>query len=587
MSTSPEIQPQPPSAHAAKASAGRGRRWLLHAYRWFVLLAILWLIREQHRQILFRRQSDGLPEVALESVRDFYPNASGFASGSTLQRGRTVVDANGTALGFIVQTSPACDHVIGYSGPTDTLIAFDARSRILGIEVLESGDTPDHLAAVVTDEAFMTRLNGLTWQQAAARTELDGVSGATLTSLAIAQGISERLGGEPHSYRFPDPIAVHEAAAFFPGAHRLIERPDKITVYTVLDPEDEPLGYVTRSSPTADDTIGYQGPTDTLMGLDQEDCIAGLAIRSSYETEQYVGWVKEDQYFMTLFDGKSLDELAELDLWEARVEGVSGATMTSMNIAETLVATARRVRDEVPPSPRPSVTMARRDLGTIAVVCLALLMTFSRLRRRRRARLGLLVILIGYLGFVNGDMISQALLVGWAQGSVPWRTALGLVFLTVAALAVAACSQQPFYCVRLCPHGAAQQLLARRLPWQLRMPARLGKWLAATPAILLPIVAATAMLQLPIKLAGLEPFDGYVFRVAGWSSILIALAGLIASSFLPMAYCRYGCPTGGLLEFLRLKGHADRWTKADLLALLVLAGVLSIHIVSVQYGWPQ
>ncbi|MEJ6524143.1 MAG: hypothetical protein QNL65_08200, partial [Opitutales bacterium] len=46
----------------------------------------------------------------------------------------------------------------------------------------------------------------------------------------------------------------------------------------------------------------------------------------------------------------------------------------------------------------------------------------------------------------------------------------------------------------------------------------------------------------------LEPFDGYVWEVAGVVTIAIALISLHTSAFVPMAYCRYGCPTGAMLK---------------------------------------
>jgi hypothetical protein len=40
-----------------------------------------------------------------------------------------------------------------------------------------------------------------------------------------------------------------------------------------------------------------------------------------------------------------------------------------------------------------------------------------------------------------------------------------------------------------------------------------------------------------------------------------------------MAYCKFGCPTGALLEFLRSHGQADRFGKRDVAALILLVWV--------------
>ena len=84
------------------------------------------------------------------------------------------------------------------------------------------------------------------------------------------------------------------------------------------------------------------------------------------------------------------------------------------------------------------------------------------------------------------------------------------------------------------------------------------------------------MTSTTFSLVDVEPFDAWVFQVAGWATISIAVVGLVASLFIPMAYCRYGCPTGALLNFLRLNANSDRWTRGDWIAtgtLFICAGV--------------
>jgi NosR/NirI family transcriptional regulator, nitrous oxide reductase regulator len=39
----------------------------------------------------------------------------------------------------------------------------------------------------------------------------------------------------------------------------------------------------------------------------------------------------------------------------------------------------------------------------------------------------------------------------------------------------------------------------------------------------------------------------------------------------PMAYCRYGCPTGALMKMLRYRGEDDRWGWREWLALGLVA----------------
>ena len=205
-----------------------------------------------------------------------------------------------------------------------------------------------------------------------------------------------------------------------------------------------------------------------------------------------------------------------------------------------------------------------------------LLIAFTRLRGKRWLRIAFQLVLVIYLGFINADMLSQALLVGWAQNGVAWKVAPGLVFLTAAALIAPLFTGRQVYCTHLCPFGAVQDWTARRLPRQVSVR---GKWetlLSALPVILLAWVVVVAMGHLPFSLVGIEPFDAFVFRIAGWATITVAILGLIASLFVNRAYCRYGCPTGAMLKFLRLGSSSDRLGRRDFVAaaFAVLALVL-------------
>lgn len=534
------------------------------------------MIRQQHEWHQAQRQGTNQSAVTLAQVKALFPEADRMAAWNPKHGGRTVTDANERPLGYVIQTSPASDSIIGYSGPNNTLIAFDTKSKIRGIEVLASGDTPEHLKAVMADELFMTAFNGLSWEEARDKRDVDAVSGATLTSLAIAEGIIHRLGGAPHSYRFPEPLRVDEARSFFPEADRLVPCENRPGMFVVEDARSNRLGYVTRTSPTGDNLVGFQGPTDTLIAMDAEDRVCGIAIRRTYETPEYVGWVKDEDSFMTRFNGMRLEELASLDLFEAQIEGVSGATMTSMTIAETLVMTARHFQQMKPAPSPPRAVVSARDIGTGLVVLFAFVLAFSPLRRKKAVRMGFQVVLIVYLGFVNGDMVSQAILVGWTQNGIPWRFAGRLVLLTGAAFLVPLASRRQLYCHHLCPHGAAQQLLINVSPFRMRLSKWVTHALHALPAVLLVWVLLVAMLRWPYSLTAIEPFDAYLFRVAGWATIAVAIAGLAFSLMVPMAYCRFGCPTGALLSYLRRHGRSDRFTLRDWVALALLAICVTI-----------
>ena len=564
--------------------SARLRAWVLHLFRWALFAAVVWMVRDQHARHDARLQGSRLAAVSVDQVKRFFPAAAALSQWNPERGGQTVLDSNGWALGYVVQTSPHSDAIVGYSGPTNTLIAFDVQDRIVGLEILRCGDTADHLQAVLADRRFLASFNGRSWQEAAGERDVDGVSGATLTSMAIVEGIARRLGGLPHSYRFPDPVTVQEVKALLPRAAHLAAWDQRPGLLRIEDGAGQLIGFAGRTSPAADDLIGFQGPTDTLFVMDAQQRVLGIAMRRSYDTVEYLEWINDDKRFLTRFNGRDLDELAALDLDAAGIEGVSGATMTSMAMAQALVRTAQAVRDAKPAVEPRRWEISPRDMGTAAVVFGGLLLAFTGLRGRPLVRVAFQLLLIVYIGFVNGDMVSQSLLVGWAQNGVAWRFAPGLVLLAAAAFLVPLATHRQVYCHHLCPHGAIQQLVRKLVPRRFRPKSGLPRWLSRAlspvPLGLLVWVVIVALCHLPYNLAAIEPFDAYVWRVAGWATVTIAIGGLAFSLLVPMAYCRFGCPTGAVLNFLRLQGAGDRLTRRDVAALALLGLAIGIRLLA-------
>ena len=545
----------------------------LHLFRVIVVALILFLIHRQHQEYRAAAAVEGLAGITLGQAQEFFSDATAISDlagdGSQIVTGK-----DGREFGYVLQTSPQSDEIIGYSGPNNTLIAFGAEDRIVGARLLRSEDTRDHAELVMEDGEFLRSFVGMTAEEASQLEEVDGVSGATLTSLAVAEGVIHRLGGASRPGRFPAEVPMEKVTALFPEAKRFAASETLAGLHEALDSNGAVIGYVARTTPTADKVMGYQGPTDALIALEPDGrTISGLAVNKSYDNEPYVGYVAEEAYHLNYFNGWTLECLAATNLVDAGVEGVSGATMTSVAMAEGVQARARKLIEPPPPGADAagrSWSPRGRDIGTVIVVALGLALGLTKARGSRRMRVAFQLGLIGYLGFVNGDMVSQALLAGWAQNGVAWRFAPGLALLTGAALLVPIVSKKNVYCAQLCPFGAAQALVKHRARWRLKLPRRVRQFLELIPAMLLLWVLVVAMMRLPVNLAGVEPFDAFLWKVAGSSAITIALVGLVASAFLPMAYCRYGCPTGALLNFLRFNGRSDRFSIKDGFALALM-----------------
>ncbi len=570
------------TSHLLRGADTFVRGLFLHLMRAGIFAGVVVLIHLQQNRFDARQQAEAARfEVSIDRVKAIFPAADSL--GETTPNGtRDVQASDGEKLGAVLQTAPESDDNIGFSGATNVLVGFDTDDKIAGIAILSSGDTDEHVDQIMQNQPFQTALIGRGAEDVPF-TDVDAVSGATLTSVAMLESISERLGGHrPTSLRFPDPPDLEQARQFFPDADELQPDPEFPSLWHV-NQNGEQIGRLLRTSPAADGVIGYQGPTLTAIALTPESQVVGLIIGESFDNEPYVGYVREDYFFPESFNEWTLTELAEMNLEEQGIEGVSGATMTSQAIAQSLQSAAaahlkavekQQTKQSEPPAWRPSV----RDWGTAIVVVLGLVIGLSSLRGRRWIRIPFLLVLVGYLGLTNGDMLSQALLVGWAKNGVPLRSVAGLFCLTVAAFVVPLLSKSNVYCTHLCPHGAAQQLLRNRLPWRWRLPNRLQRGLKLIPPLLLVWVVAVAMSEFGFSLVDIEPFDAYLWRIAGVATLAIAIVGLVVSLFVPMAYCRYGCPTGALLGYFRYHRRSNQLNSRDIVAVICLLIAAGLYI---------
>ncbi len=558
-----------------------------HAARVAVVAALAWLVHAEHVRYVGRQSAADLAGLPVSRLQKHLPEAAAVGGpADAVAGGRDILDAVGERVGTMLRTSPAGDAAIGFSGPTDLLVVCDRDLRVAGMEVLSSRDTRDHVHAVERDTAFWQSFRGQSLDELAGLRpdKAHAVAGATLTSLAIQEALVRRLGGTAAAGRFADVPRLADLQRIFPAAVRIEPDPGDPAVIRVLAASDIPLGWALRTSPAADRVIGYQGPTDAVVGFDAAGKVCGVAVVSSYDNEPYVGYVRDDAAFRGIYRGMPIETLAGIDPVTTGVEGVSGATMTSQAVAEGIVRAARQQTEQRGREPLSSWATLVQSIdgpqwGALGVIAAGIVTAFTRLRGNWFGRLALPMVVLAYLGFGAGALLSQAQVWGWAQAGVA-RGAVVLMALTLAALVLPITTRRNVYCSHLCAHGAAQQLLVRFVRPKRSVPEWLKPVCEALPWVLLAVAIMAAVLHWPLNLVDLEPFDAYLPAVAGIAAIVICAVSLIASSFVPMAYCRHGCPTGALLDHLRLHRRADRLSWRDGLLLGCLAIAAAVH------WWP-
>jgi transcriptional regulator of nitric oxide reductase len=125
----------------------RAQTWLLRGWRCAALsLAALLLARTTPPR------ETALTQLSLADVRAFFPGAKQFKPGP--QETLLIQDEFGNRMGRLLTTSPDADTIMGYSGPSNVLVALDNQERIVGTRILTSDDTPDHVDKLRGNAAF-------------------------------------------------------------------------------------------------------------------------------------------------------------------------------------------------------------------------------------------------------------------------------------------------------------------------------------------------------------------------------------------------------------------------------------------------
>lgn len=526
-----------------------------------------------------------------------------------------LLDAAGAELAIVTQTAPQSDAIVGYAGPSNLLVVMNGDWVVQSVRLLRCPDTAEHLQIVQSNQKFWQQFVGWKWGETAT-VEVDGVTGSTLTSLAIAEAVAWRLSHQPgapaepaplvrRSLRFPNPIAVETITRWFETAVAVRENPAAPYLVECFDETGMLVGEIIRTGPLDDTVVGYQGPTEVILRVEQSSgsstgpeinnldrpmlvdaMLVDAMLGETFDNQPYVNYVKQERSFWKRFRNRSLQSLATIDFDAEMIDGVSGATMTSMAVAETIrracgkwievnqATAAQAVLADQPPSNATAGPTRQRTLNTSStewltggIALVALWWSRSRLRGRRWLRIAWQITMLVSIGWISGNLLSLALLGGWTRGGIAWHFAPGLAILAAVTMLAPAVMKGNVYCDHVCPHGILQQWIRPRQGRSL--PPRIKTLLRTSAVILIAVALIAVVLPAKINLAWFEPFDAYASGVLMSLSALICAASLVLSRITPMGYCRHACPTGRLLDYTRRDRSRHQITLID--AVLIIA----------------
>jgi NosR/NirI family nitrous oxide reductase transcriptional regulator len=469
-----------------------------------------------------------------------------------------LLDAEGDTRGWVTGTFPHAADIRGYNGPSELMVVLDTAGKVRAVRLIASADTAGHVGKVLADDGFWAQWTGRGEAELGDLGTPRIVSGATLTSEAMARGVAARSGAKGMDEWFTKKIEPATVARWFPEADR-VEPGDKAGLSRVFASGNE-AGLVLRSSRMGVGARGFNGVSDVIVAI-QGDTVTGVDLLDSRDNEPYVGDVKEELRFADGFAGRKIADILAAPDDDGLV--VSGASVTAGAVATTVREMLRRHMADAPRRAVPWTALA-------ATAWIAAGLVIGLGRSGKRVRLGYAVVSV-IAGLSLGWLVGQDQLIGWARNGVDTSHGIPLILLTAVALLVPALTGKNVYCSRICPHGAAQTLLGTAVKRRFGLPERWHRAFQSVPWLTLIVIWALALSGSGFSLATLEPFEVWSAGFYAFLPAAILSIGLLAAVLLPQAYCHYGCPTGALLKFLT-HSPGDFTRRDAIAAALVAAG---------------
>jgi NosR/NirI family nitrous oxide reductase transcriptional regulator len=533
----------------------RLKRWVIGAYRLGAIFAALACLRflpgEVHTLDRERILADA--KIALPDTSTVGDPSDGLYP---------LLGDDGEPTGWATSTFPQAQDIMGYSGASELLVLFDSNRTVKAVRFLSSQDTDGHVEKIRENPAFWAQWDGKPEAKLGAATPPVIVSGATLTSEAMARGLAARFGAEGMDQWFPKQLQLSDVEKWFPKADSLTD--GEYPGSHFVKKKGEIIGIVLRSSRMGVFARGFNGTSDVIVVLEPKgEKLLGIGLLGSRDNEPYVGDVGEEVKYSDGFAGKTVDEVLAEDPRESPSLFTSGASYTNSAVVESVREMLRRHRVD-------EATRGFPWKSSLAIVWIVLGVgvAFHKSGNGRSLRTAYAVISVA-AGIALGWMVSQDQLIGWGANGFGLRNILPLLVLTAVALLVPAFTGKNVYCSHICPHGAAQSLAGQLVKKRFVLPSKLHAIMVRVPWLTLLVIWVLAFVASGVPFAYFEPFETWSSGFVAFVPAAIFTIGILSAFFLPQGYCHYGCPTGALLRFLT---HAPgRWTSKDTVAGITVA----------------
>lgn len=340
-----------------------------------------------------------------------------------------------------------------------------------------------------------------------------------------------------------------------------LEEIDKAS-FNIYNQKEEALGYLTVES-----AMGYGGPLQVAVAVNQKGEVFDIAVVSSKETPSYLEKVINAKFLERIIGKKYNEEYA---LGQG-IDAISSATYSSRAIVEaskkgTRFIAGKYLGKQIPETKSPAIHFGAEEIILILLFAVGYFAHKKSFKYTKTVRWGTMLIGLFVIGFYYNkpftlSMINQ-LLLGYfppLHSHLYWYLLLGGVFLVFTV------DNKNPYCSWFCPFGAAQECMglvggAKNLS--------AGKFKNVFKWTLRVIVLFSIVTALILRNPGTTSYEvfGTLFKLTG-SNLQFAILGivLVSSVFIKRPWCNYLCPLGPVIgHFTHVRQIAiNKWKKVN------------------------
>lgn len=288
--------------------------------------------------------------------------------------------------------------------------------------------------------------------------------------------------------------------------------------------------------------FGYGGKVPLFVLFNKNNKVAGVILDENYESPDFLTDI-EKKGLLKQWNGYSAEEIASVD-----VDGLSGATLTSEAIIRGVQQSADGNSKLVLDSNK---ILIKKIVGYLWV--LVLLFAFFFPKRAGKYYVYLQVGSILIFGIYLKQFISFNQIIVWLTNGFHWQTHGFLILVFALAIVLPLFTKRSFYCAWVCPFGAAQTVCGKVRKNKFKFQPATLKYLRHLREVLFMSLLVLLWLGFSFDLTLIEPFTLFVIKHANYWVIGYAILFLIVSVFISDPWCRFFCPTGYVLEWLRKK----------------------------------